>query len=233
MTGERFLRAYSSVRFGAARRLRGIYDRFDLPVVSTGRSFALYRKIFFGNRTEADVLRELRGKKIVDVGCGLTPYTSNSMFQACRAAGVDFYGVDPKLSGGFAFGLLDRAKIFLVGGGRMMRDAPGLEKAAGTYADRLPFGDNSVDLILSSHLLYAWIDDEKILAGIFREFLRVLKPGGEAMIFPAPYEDPGRIGDPDLRDVMKGFRVEQKFNVRLLATAGVFPGYLKTLRKTG
>ncbi len=231
MIEESFQRAYSSVSFRLSKGMKRIYNRFNLPVVSTGRSFELYRKIFFDNRSEADVLAELRGRRIVDVGCGLTPYTSNSMFQACLKAGVEFYGVDPKLARGFSFDLLDRANIYFVGGGRMMPDAPGIEKALGTYADSLPFENSSVDLVLSSHALYAWIDDEQVLAKIFREFLRVLKPGGIVRIFPTPYYDLNDIRDPGLREAMEKFRVSQKFNTRLIGTRGIYPGYLRTYEK--
>ena len=49
----------------------------------------------------------LRGKVIVDVGCGLTPYLADSMFQACRREGIEFYGIDPKIGQGFRFGAFD------------------------------------------------------------------------------------------------------------------------------
>ena len=68
-----------------------LYQLFSLPVISTGRSFAYYRKIFFGNRSQGEILRSLEGKSVVDVGCGLTPYVSDSMFQVCRENGIDFY----------------------------------------------------------------------------------------------------------------------------------------------
>ena len=68
-------------------------NRLLLPVISTGRPFSYYRKIFFDNKPGSTVLRELQGQCILDIGCGLTPYVSDSMFQACHNAGVDFYGI--------------------------------------------------------------------------------------------------------------------------------------------
>lgn len=231
MPGQQIEKALSNAIFGVVKSSRNAYNRLDLPVLSTGRSFALYRQLFFGNRPAHDVLESLRGKRIVDIGCGLTPHVSNSMFQECRQAGVDFWGVDPKLADGFRLGLLDRAKTVLVGGGRMMRDAPGMEKAVAALADDLPFDDGSVDLILSSHVLYAWIDDERVLAGIFREFHRVLRPGGKAMIYPTPFHEPARIRHPELREVLRSFRVEQKFLARMRPSLGAFPAHLRTMQR--
>jgi SAM-dependent methyltransferase len=202
-------------------------------VISTGRSFGYYRSIFFGGKSAPAVLGELRGKRILDIGCGLTPYVSNSMFQACHKAGIDFYGIDPKLEQGFRLGAFDRAKIRATGGGKMRADAPGLERAIATAADQLPFEDESVDLILSSYLLFAWIRDEALLDSIFREFDRVLTPGGETRIFPAPHYAPGKIVHPGLQQRMRGFDVQQTFFSGLLPRTRFPPAYMRSLRKHG
>ena len=155
----------SALTFHGLKANADVYDFFSLPVISTGRSFAYYRKIFFGNRSQHEVLKTLEGKRVIDVGCGLTPYVSDSMFQVCRKQGIDFFGVDPKFADGFRLRPLDVAKIRAVGGrGKISAQAPGLDKCVGAYADELPFDDGSIDLILSNFLLYAWIQDEAILA---------------------------------------------------------------------
>ena len=41
------------------------------------------------------MLKSLEGKRVIDVGCGYTPYSDDSMFQACGDAGIDFYGIEP------------------------------------------------------------------------------------------------------------------------------------------
>jgi SAM-dependent methyltransferase len=207
------------------------YNRLSLPVVSTGRSFYYYRKIFFDNNSFSTVLQELQGQCILDIGCGLTPYASDSMFQACYKNGVDFYGIDPKLAEGFKLGPFDRAKIMATGGGKMNHAAPGLEKAIATLADDLPFEDGSVDLILSCYLLFAWIGKEDILESIFREFYRVLKPGGMVKIFPAPHYDAGKISHPGLEQIMQAFDVEQEFFASALRRTQFPPAYLRTMYK--
>jgi SAM-dependent methyltransferase len=231
MIEDKIQPALVDMTFRAVNNMTGVYNRFSLPVISTGRSFAYYRKIFFNKQCPRNVLSSLADKKIVDIGCGLTPYVSNSMFQACHKAGVEFYGVDPKLADGFKFGPFDNAKIRAVGGGRMNKDSPGLEKGIGTLADDLPFDDNSVDLLLSCYVLFAWISDEKILEKIFSEFLRVLKPGGEVRIYPAPYDRKDEIKNPDLRKLMQQFDVKQQFSANLLLIGKYPPAYMRTMVK--
>lgn len=225
--------ALAGATFKAAKRLTNVYHRLSLPVISTGRSFRCYRQIFFDSQSAASVLDELQGQCILDIGCGLTPFVSDSMFQACHHAGIDFYGVDPKLAGGFKFGLFDRAKIRATGGGKMNREAPGREHRIGAMADALPFDDGSVDTILSCYLLFAWINDEAALEAIFREFDRVLKPGARIMIFPAPHYDPTAIQRPGLRQLLDTFVIEQRFFSGLVPATRFPPAYRLVLRKAG
>ena len=209
-----------------------LYQFFSLPVISTGRSFSYYRKIFFGNLSQGKILRSLEGKSIVDVGCGLTPYVSDSMFQVCLENGIDFYGIDPKFADGFRLSPLDIAKIRAVGGrGKISSQAPGLEKCFGTSADDLPFEDGSIDLILSNFLLYAWILDEDALANIYREFHRVLNDGGEVRIYPAPDLNVDAIRNRGLREVMNQFDIKKRFSARWLNVAMYPPAYVITMRK--
>ena len=56
----------SSLTLRGLKANADFYDFLSLPVISTGRSFAYYRKIFFGNRSQRDVLATLVGKRIVD-----------------------------------------------------------------------------------------------------------------------------------------------------------------------
>jgi SAM-dependent methyltransferase len=231
MIEDKIQPALVNMTFRGFNNMASVYNFFSLPVISTGRSFAYYRKIFFSKQCPRNVLSSLADKKIVDIGCGLTPYVSNSMFQACHKAGVEFYGVDPKLAAGFKFGLFDRAKIRAVGGGGMNKDAPGLKRCIGTFANDLPFEDKSVDLFLSCYVLFVWISDEEILESIFSEFLRVLKPGGEVRIYPAPYYCKDEIKKPGLRALMQQFEVKQQFSTNLALIGKYPPAYMRTMIK--
>jgi SAM-dependent methyltransferase len=222
----------SALTFRGLKANADVYELLSLPVISTGRSFAYYRKIFFGNRPQRDVLGALAGKRVVDVGCGLTPYVSDSMFQVCRKRGVEFYGIDPKFSEGFKLNALDIAKIRAVGGrGKINPQAPGLEKCVGSSADDLPFDDGSIDLILSNFLLYAWIRDEEILENIYREFHRVLSDGGEVRVYPAPVLNVDKIRSAGLRGVMKQFDIRQQFFTSWLNPGKYPPAYVVTMIK--
>ena len=222
----------SALTFRGLKANARLYEALSLPVISTGRSFKYYRNIFFKGRSRDQVLSELRGRRIVDVGCGLTPYVSDSMFQVCRKQGIDFFGVDPKFSDGFRPGLLDAAGIRAVGGrGRICLRARGLEKCFGASADDMPFEDESVDLVLSNFLLYAWIQDERSLEAVYREFHRVLKRGGEARIYPSPELRMDRIRNPGLLAVMDEFDIRQQFSARWLNLSQYPPAYTMTMKK--
>ena len=231
MIEDKIQPALADMTFRVLDNLTCTYNRLSLPVISTARSFYYYRKVLFDNKSSSTVLQELQGQCILDIGCGLTPYASDSMFQACYKGGVDFYGIDPKLADGFKLGRFDRAKIMATGGGKLNRDAPGLTKGIASFADDLPFEDESVDLILSCYLLYAWIGDEDILESIFREFYRVLKPGGEVKIFPTPNYDAGKINHPGLAQIMQSFDVEQEFFASALRGTQFPPAYLRSMHK--
>ncbi|MCB1152844.1 class I SAM-dependent methyltransferase, partial [bacterium] len=197
---------------GMFRVYRRAYDTFRLPVISTGRSFEFYRRVFFDGQSEAEVLGGLAGKLVVDIGCGLTPFTSNSMFRACHDAGIEFYGVDPKMNGQLRLGHFDRLKIYFNNPrARLDRNAPGAERRVAAYAHQLPFDDASVDVILSSWLLFIWIEDEAALAEIFAEFHRVLKPGGVLRQYPMTKWRPERIADADWREVSSRFEIAQRY----------------------
>lgn len=217
--------------FGAMRLQTAVYNRFNLPVISTGRPFKFYRDVFFDGASERDVLAELHGKTVVDVGCGLTPFVSDSAFQVCNANEINFYGVDPKLGGQFKFGAFDRLKVRMTGGqGEFNPQAPFRERMLATYADQIPLADGSVDMILSSWLLSVWISDEAILAKIFDEFFRLLKPGGQVRLYPQPLWCPERLQSDTLRQALGRFQIGQLFRISRVAVQWT-PAYTRVLQK--
>ncbi len=185
-----------------------------MSMLSTSRSFGLYRRIFFEGRSARDVLEAVGGEVVVDVGCGFTPYFSDSMFQACEAEGIAFYGVDPVLSEGMRSPWYSRAVAHLTGSfGRYLARPPGQERMLGVYADAIPLEDASVDRFLASMSLFIWVDDEEVLAKIFEEFARLLKVGGQAHIYPQPPWKKDRWKHPRLQRAFAAFDVTQAFVV--------------------
>jgi SAM-dependent methyltransferase len=187
-------------------------QRRGVGMMHTARPFALYRKMFYGGQSRSAVLESLQGKRIIDVGCGYTPYAEDSMFRACHSAGIEFYGVDPLLGTDIKIGFKERALARATGGsGIFNHRPPGLSKALSASAQKLPFGDHSVDEILSGYLLFVWIEDEKVLADILCEFQRVLKPGGRIKLFPLYEWRLMRFKNRRLKKLLANFTIEQTF----------------------
>jgi len=187
-------------------------QRRGVGMMHTARSFHAYRKVFYDNRPESVVLSQLQEKRVVDIGCGYTPYADDSMFRAAHDAGVEFFGIDPLISSDIHFGFRERALARATGGrGCFDTNPPGIEKAISTTAQELPFDDQSVNEILCSYLLFVWIEDETTLADIFDEFLRVLKPGGVVKIFPLNEWQQGQFHSRRLTRALQGFDIKQRF----------------------
>lgn len=205
-------RPLANISFAMMRRYIRSVQKVGVPMMHTARSFSYYRKIFYSNESVRAVIERLRGQRIVDIGCGYTPYASDSMFRACHDADIEFYGVDPVIGRNIEFGLKERILARSTGGGGdFSADAPGLSKALAASAQELSFEDESVDEILCSYLLFVWIEDEQLLAEILNEFLRVLRPGGTVKLFPLPEWRFMRFKNQELREVLTKFEIEQTF----------------------
>lgn len=205
-------RPIANASFAMMRRYLRSAQRRGVDMMHTARPFSFYRKVFYEGDSEAVVLRGLQDKRIVDIGCGYTPYADDSMFRACHEAGIGFYGVDPLIGEDVAFGFKERLLVRATGGsGSFSHNPPGIEKALSTMAQELPFENDSVDEILCSFLLFVWITDESVLADVLSEFLRVLKPGGKAKLYPLYEWRFMRIKSEKLQKVLANFRLEQSF----------------------
>lgn len=217
--------------FAMMHRQVHVIQKRGVSMMHTARPFAYYRKVFFEGKTEAAVLQSLAGKRLLDIGCGYTPFANDSMFRVCHDAGIEFYGIDPLIADEFEFGLKERLMARAFGSrGMFSQAAPGLEKALPSYAHDLPFDDNSIDQILCSYLLFVWIEDEAALAEIFKEFLRVLKPGALVKIYPLHEWSQLRFSNSELIDILANFDIEQSF-VHGGLDFRVTPAMLTKLRK--
>ena len=187
-------------------------SRYTGGCINTARPFAYYRKVFFKNQSEISTLANLQGKKSVDIGCGYTPYTEDSMFRACYGAGIEFYGVDPIIEENITFKAGDSVFTRLTGGsGRFSPYVPGLDRAICAMADDLPFPDNEIDTILSCWLIPIWINKEEELLNIFTEFHRILKIGGTINLYPLPDWNSFQFKNRALKSLLKKFNFTQEF----------------------
>jgi ubiquinone/menaquinone biosynthesis C-methylase UbiE len=168
--------------------------------------------VFYHNQNAAAVLDSLKGKKLVDVGCGYTPYFSDSMFTACALKGIDFYGIDPIIQHNVVIDHTDAMfSLFSSGQGSFHTKPASSEKALHATADNLPFADGEMDAILSCWLMFIWIDDEQELLKIFTEFYRVLKKGGTVTLYPMPDWSCISITSSSLQSLLRRFSVQQTF----------------------
>jgi ubiquinone/menaquinone biosynthesis C-methylase UbiE len=108
--------------------------------------------------TEAVVeLRELRGRRVLDVGCG----PGTVLAQLTRAFGVEGVGIDASPE------MIEVAR----------RDAPGVHQLQVGRAEELPFAGGSFDAVLM-RLVVHHLDRPEA----FSELLRVLRPDGRLVI---------------------------------------------------
>jgi ubiquinone/menaquinone biosynthesis C-methylase UbiE len=108
---------------------------------------------------------------LVDVGCG-PGYLSAAIsrrFPGLKVRGLDINGEMVRLARG-----------------NWSSSRPGVEFLMGD-AQRLPLADNSVDFMVSSLSLHHWADPGEA----FREVHRVLKPGGQFLVFDLRRDAPG------------------------------------------
>lgn len=211
---ETFEKVLARLTFAVMHRSMMIYESFNIPVISTTRPFRFYRKALFDNHSKQQIKKELNDKTLIDVGCGLTPFIEDSMFQWCRRNAIDFYGIDPKVKNGFRFGTFDRLKSLATGARTKPNpNIEGLDKTVATYANDLPFENDSVDIILSCWLIFSWLRNESLLTDSFSEFDRILKVNGSIRIFPTHSWDSIIRKYPSLQDILKNYQVEQRFMV--------------------
>ena len=112
----------------------------------------------FGQERRLDAVQRhisLEGRRILDVGCGIGTYVERLSQLSSQVHGID----------------VDRQRI------RAGRER-GLSLLAGTAED-LPFDDNSIDVVLLNEVIEHVRDDRQAL----EEALRVLRPGGDLVIF--------------------------------------------------
>ena len=103
----------------------------------------------------ARLLGDLRGKRVLDVGCGAAQTTRWLAAQGAQPVGFD----------------LSMAQL------RLARDAPPLVRAD---AERLPFADGVFDVACSAFGALPFVADIDV---VMREVARVLRPGGR-WVFP-------------------------------------------------
>lgn len=136
---------------GPQRAFFDVWSRFyDLPWVQA----AVYRPV---HATVLDELRAQRPERVLDVGCG----TGALAHRVASEIGATVFGCD------FSFGMLEQASA-RTGAVRWLQGD----------ALRLPFADETFDVVMSTEAFHWFPDQDAALA----EFRRVLRPGGRALV---------------------------------------------------
>ena len=197
----------------------------DVKAIRLGHPSYVWRR---GQDRRLALIREhvdLEGKRILDVGCGLGMYV-----EKFRQFSSDVYGVD-----------IDHEKV-----AEASQRLPNIHQSP---AERLPFPDESFDIILL-HEVIEHVDDDR---QTIREAYRCLTPGGRILVYAPnrlyPFETHGFylfgryyfrllplvnwLPDP-LRDlfcphvrIYTGRKIKSLFNglaVRFDASTHIFPG---------
>jgi SAM-dependent methyltransferase len=148
-----------------------------------------------------DSLHLTGGEKVLDVGCGrgLLVIGAAKRLKTGKATGVDIW--DPKdLSGNTPEAAKQNAKI------EGVADRVRIENCD---ARKLHYPDNSYDVVLSSTVIHNIPDPDERSTAV-REMWRVLKPGGQLLIFdirhvPDYAQDLRDAGAPDVTVAPAGF----------------------------
>jgi len=150
--------------------------KIERKIMITDRSLKEYLELLDLN------IEELKGKKILDLGSGRLQRFPRELLQKIEDK-AEVVGLDITLKEEERRKEIKEAQPYLYNSDKL-----GLIAASFL---QLPFQDNSFDLVLSLYgmPLYLTSEDEKKSKENIRrsvmEILRVLKPGGEARIFPS------------------------------------------------
>jgi len=156
--------------------------RYSMP---GARSYDLVAGLLFRNRygaiAEAIATQVPAGSRLLDVGCGPGEVLNRL---ATIAPGIDATGLDVDTA------MIGRARRKAARAGRAADDGPRFVVAD---VAAMPFPDASFDVVVSSYAVHHWPDRHAGLA----EVMRVLKPGGRAIVWDvAPPHPTGEGGTP-------------------------------------
>lgn len=159
-----------------------IKNVFRLPPAAVGTSLSRAIDSTWSNRSFDQYLDLLGitehdlGNLVLDLGSGV----SELFARKAQKRGIGVVTVNPKLS---------KEQARTTSSEAMKEDASYERKAVAALAQALPFKDNCFDSVVSVYAVPYYLAPSD-LSTVFKEIVRVLKPGGKA--FLSPVSPPGR-----------------------------------------
>ncbi len=144
---------------------------------------------------------DLKDKKILDVGAGSAYFAKDAKNYGVNVTALDpMYLLERGRQKFFQEKVWQRIKRFLTG---KEKDLPAAVAAIG---EELPFKDGSFDLITSVYSAYHHTENKVSLKKNILEAVRVLKPGGQLLVYP--------VSSPGSKDILTNENddVQQEFS---------------------
>lgn len=145
-------------------------EMWQETLITSQRSFESYERLLGFSE------QELEGKTILDLGAG----ANLALAEGAKERNIDaaVTSLNPQLA--------EKEKFF----GEHLREKAKGERAIAGIAQALPFRDAAFDRIYSLYSVPLYLPtEEKEYRLAFEEMIRVLKPGGEAVLFPCDHPE--------------------------------------------
>ncbi|MDD5710796.1 MAG: class I SAM-dependent methyltransferase [Candidatus Colwellbacteria bacterium] len=152
-------------------------------------------------------LEFLKGKKILDIGSGLNQFAQDLKQEHLDLTSIDmFYALTPE----------ERKKVFSeLSPENFETVKTSLDRMAikdkdshlvGGRAESLPFLDETFDVVLAEYSMPHYAENRESMRDFFFEVARVLKPGGEAHIYPMRIRPGRNVTRKDAEEVLSNLR---------------------------
>lgn len=152
-------------------------------------------------------LEVLKGKKVLDIGSGLNQFAQDLKQENLDLTSIDmFYTLTPEERKEVFCELSPESSETVKKSLDRMVAKDKDSHLVGGRAESLPFLDEMFDVVLAEYSMPHYAESRKSMRNFFFEVTRVLKPGGEAHIYPM-WIRPGRdITRRDVEEVLANLR---------------------------
>ena len=149
-------------------------------------------------------VESLKHKKVLDIGCGLNQFATDLKMHNLDLTSLDAFYALTSEQREEVFDELNPGDFKIVKKqlDRITRDKKD-SKLVGGLAESLPFADDTFDVVLAEFSLPNHAENFEQVRDFFLEVARVLKPKGEARIYPMRFRKMHELG-PDIKQKTEG-----------------------------